>query len=193
MMIASSTTSPIASTSASRVSSLIENPKTDISASVPISESGMVTTGIRTARNDPRNRNTTRLTMPSAAARLRSTSWRDAFTPTDWSNMIEASIPGGSAAFILAKATRKSRAVVIMLPPGVPFTARNSPGPKLSAMLSLVTSEPYATSATSPSRTSAPFACLTTSWRNSAGLCRPDVTARFAYVIAPSVVPTPVT
>ena len=50
MTIASSTTRPTASTSASRVSVLIEKPNTHISVKAPISETGMVTIGIRVAR-----------------------------------------------------------------------------------------------------------------------------------------------
>ena len=68
--MASSTTSPIASTIASRVSRLIEKPQTYISATVPISDSGMVTRGISTLRADRRNRQTitTTITIDSASA-----------------------------------------------------------------------------------------------------------------------------
>ncbi|EXI67124.1 MAG: hypothetical protein AW08_02226 [Candidatus Accumulibacter adjunctus] len=48
--IASSTTSPIASTSASRVSVLMLKPSTSISAKAPISDTGIVTSGISVAR-----------------------------------------------------------------------------------------------------------------------------------------------
>ena len=53
-MMASSTTRPIASTSASSVSRLIEKPKASIMMKVPISDSGIATTGITTERSEPR-------------------------------------------------------------------------------------------------------------------------------------------
>ena len=68
--MASSTTSPIASTIASRVSKLIEKPSASIIAAVPTSDSGTVTTGISTERNDPRNSRitTTTITIASTSA-----------------------------------------------------------------------------------------------------------------------------
>ena len=71
MTMASSTTSPMASTSASKVSVLMEKPRRYISANAPISETGMVTSGIRVARTERKNRkmmNTTR-TMASPMVR----------------------------------------------------------------------------------------------------------------------------
>ena len=55
-MIASSTTMPIASTIASNVSRLIVKPISSIRNSAPTSDSGTVTAGISTLRNEPRNR-----------------------------------------------------------------------------------------------------------------------------------------
>ena len=65
--MASSTTSPIASTIASKVSRLMEKPNASISAAVPISDSGMVTTGMMTARKVPRNRKITAITITTAS------------------------------------------------------------------------------------------------------------------------------
>jgi hypothetical protein len=73
-MMASSTTRPIASTSASRVSRLMEKPKASIIAKVPTSDSGIATTGMNTERGEPRNRNTTSTTITSASTRLVTTS-----------------------------------------------------------------------------------------------------------------------
>ena len=47
---------------------------------VPISDSGMATVGISEERTEPRNRNTTRVTMAKASTRLQMTSWIAAFT-----------------------------------------------------------------------------------------------------------------
>ncbi len=79
-MMASSTTSPIASTSASSVSRLIENPKISIRVKVPTSDSGIATVGIATERTEPRNRNTTKVTISSASTNVRITSLIALFT-----------------------------------------------------------------------------------------------------------------
>ena len=54
--MASSTTRPVASTRASRVSTLMEKPTTHMAASVPISAIGTVTAGMNVTRSDCRNR-----------------------------------------------------------------------------------------------------------------------------------------
>ena len=73
-MIASSTTSPIASTSASSVSRLIEYPSTSMMKNAPTSDSGIAMSGMATARRLPRNRKITTLTMMSAWISVFSTS-----------------------------------------------------------------------------------------------------------------------
>ncbi len=66
--IESSTTSPIASTSASNVSELTENPATSISAEAPTRHTGIVTSGMTLARTVPRNRKITSATSTTASA-----------------------------------------------------------------------------------------------------------------------------
>ena len=65
--IASSTTSPIASTRASKVKVLIVNPATAMRPNTPIRLTGMVTSGMMDARNVRRNTNTTNATRPMAS------------------------------------------------------------------------------------------------------------------------------
>ena len=72
--MASSTTRPIASTIASSVNRLKLNPATSIRLQTPISDSGMVTTGMTTERNEARNRKITTTTMRTAWPRVFSTS-----------------------------------------------------------------------------------------------------------------------
>jgi len=72
--IASSTTKPTESTIASSVRRLMVNPATSIKNTAPTSEIGMATIGIRTERNDPRNRKMTTITMSSVSVRVLSTS-----------------------------------------------------------------------------------------------------------------------
>ena len=65
--MASSTTSPIASTTASSVSVLMEKPMAYMSAQLPISETGIVTRGITVARSERRNRKMTAITSTIAS------------------------------------------------------------------------------------------------------------------------------
>ena len=66
--MASSTTRPIASTIASSVNVLMVKPKAYISANAPISEIGIVTSGISVARQLRRNRKITTMTRITASA-----------------------------------------------------------------------------------------------------------------------------
>ncbi len=65
--IASSTTMPIASTSASSETVLIENPSASITAKVPTSATGTAMIGTSVARRLPRNTNTTIATRMNAS------------------------------------------------------------------------------------------------------------------------------
>ena len=76
----SSTTMPMASTRPKRVSMLIEKPRGSMTASVPMSETGMVTAGIRVARQSCKNRNNTRKTSAIASNRVMNTCLIDAST-----------------------------------------------------------------------------------------------------------------
>src|SRR3546814_9716144 len=66
--MASSTTRPIASTIASKVRVLIENPKKYMIPKAPISDTGMVTMGIRLARRLRRKKKITSTTRMMASA-----------------------------------------------------------------------------------------------------------------------------
>ena len=72
--MASSTTKPIASTIASNVRRLKVNPIISMRVQTPTSDSGMVTTGMITDRNDARNRKITTTTIRTASPRVFSTS-----------------------------------------------------------------------------------------------------------------------
>ena len=63
---------------ASSVSRLRLKPIASISVPAPTIESGMVTTGIRTERTEPRKRKMTTMTISTASASVRSTSWIEA-------------------------------------------------------------------------------------------------------------------
>ena len=74
MTIASSTTRPTDSTMASSVSRLIVKPATSIRNTAPTSETGMATTGMSTARKEPRKRKMTTTTISSVSLRVFRTS-----------------------------------------------------------------------------------------------------------------------
>ena len=74
MTIASSTTRPTESTIASSVRRLIVNPAISIRKTAPISEIGIATTGMSTARNEPRKRKITMMTIRSVSDSVLSTS-----------------------------------------------------------------------------------------------------------------------
>ncbi len=80
--IASSTTMPMASTSASSDTVLAEKPSTSRTAKVPIKETGTATIGISVARKLPRNRKTTIETKAKASSSVLITSWIVAVTKT---------------------------------------------------------------------------------------------------------------
>ena len=65
--MASSTTMPMASTSASSETVLAEKPSASITAKVPISDTGTAISGMSVARQLPRNRKTTITTRMKAS------------------------------------------------------------------------------------------------------------------------------
>ncbi len=67
MTMASSTTRPTESTMASRVSRLMVKPNRSIRKTAPMSEMGIAMIGMSTARNDPRNRKMTTMTINSVS------------------------------------------------------------------------------------------------------------------------------
>ena len=66
--MASSTTRPVATTSASKVRMLIEKPTAQMAASVPMSDTGMEIAGAMVARNERRKARMMRMTMTFASS-----------------------------------------------------------------------------------------------------------------------------
>ena len=94
--IASSTTSPIASTIASSVSRFTEKPIHSISESTPISDRGIVTTGTITERSEPRNRKMIRITIRLASTSVLTTSSIDSRMVLVPSKTTSPRMPSGS-------------------------------------------------------------------------------------------------
>ena len=65
--MASSTTRPMASTSASKVRELMENPNKAIKAKLPVSDTGMVINGMMEARNVRKKKKITKDTKAAAS------------------------------------------------------------------------------------------------------------------------------
>ena len=89
----SSTTSPAASTSASSVTRLTENPRTQIAATVPISATGIATAGISAERNWPMKTAITATTINTARPSEMSTSRIAPSTNSESSAITRTSIP----------------------------------------------------------------------------------------------------
>ena len=80
--IASSTTMPIASTSANSEIVLAEKPSASITAKLPTSATGTATIGTSVARSRPRKTNTTTATSPKASKSVVTTLSIEAVTKT---------------------------------------------------------------------------------------------------------------
>ena len=93
--IASSTTSPVASTIPNSVRVLIENPNALMKTKVPIRDTGMVTAGMTVARQSWRKRKMTRMTSTIASNSVFTTSRIDSRTAVVGSNAISYFIEGG--------------------------------------------------------------------------------------------------
>ena len=109
--IASSTTIPIASTTANSVSRLIENPIAAIAANAPMIVTGTVVAGTSVARQSCRNTTITINTRSPASNSVRYTSDTDSFTNVVVSNGIEYSRPSGKSFANVAIAVRTRAAV----------------------------------------------------------------------------------
>src|SRR5207244_12683180 len=94
--IASSTTTPIASTRPNSVSRLIEKPSTCIPKKAPMTETGTATTGMRVARQLCRKTNTTNVTSSSASNSVFTTSLINSVTYGVVSNAIVQRTPDGN-------------------------------------------------------------------------------------------------
>ena len=78
--MASSTTMAMANTKPNKVNVLMENPKSDITAKVPINDTGMVMQGIKTARQLCRKKNITNTTRIVASMKVFITSSMESCT-----------------------------------------------------------------------------------------------------------------
>ena len=104
--MASSTTRPTASTTASSVNRFSVKPKTCIKNTAPMSETGIATSGTNTVRSDPRNRKMTTMTMSTVSVSVRTTSWMASLMYSVESKATTACIPVGSSALTMSISLR---------------------------------------------------------------------------------------
>ena len=151
--IASSTTSPIASSSASSVSVLIEKPQTDSRTNTPSSDTGIATAGTSVARRDRRKNRMTATTRPSEMKSAITTSRIEAPTNSASSDPTAISIPSGRVGrrrSISALTAREISSVFDWLCRRMPMPTASRPS--LRAMV-VSSATPGSTRATSPRRT----------------------------------------
>src|SRR5215471_9166453 len=98
MTMASSTTKPTDSVSASIVMLLTENPSAYIAAQVPINETGTASAGMIVAEAERRNRKMTSTTRLIAIASVTCTSSTESRIDTERSNWTSKLIEGGTCA-----------------------------------------------------------------------------------------------
>ncbi len=116
--IASSTTIPIASTSANSEMVFAEKPSASIAAKVPTSATGTAMIGTRVARRLPRKMKTTAATSTKASIRVEITLWIEALTKTVVSYGISQVTSSGKRSAMSVIALRTAVAVATALAPG---------------------------------------------------------------------------
>ena len=167
--MASSTTSPIASTSASSVSKLIENPNNQSTAKVASRQMGTVTAGMMVARQLPKNRKMTRTTSAAASAKVTQTPLMALLMNSESSEPTEIVIPCGSEGLICSARSLAPSATAKVFAPDcrtMPMPSADSP---LRRKAAYGFSGPVSTRATSDNLVNEPSAPRATiSWRNSA-------------------------
>ena len=151
--MASSTTRPMASTMASSVSVLIEKPNAYISVQAPISDTGMVTMGIRLARRLRRNRKITSTTSTMASPMVWNTDSMDFSMKTEVSYAMFSFMPLGSVAFISSISARTALDRSSGLAVDCLTTPMFSAGLPLKREVTRSSTGPRPTEATSPTRT----------------------------------------
>jgi hypothetical protein len=153
---ASSTTKPVAMVSAISDRLFRLNPSRCMTAKLPASDTGTTTAGMSVARALRRNRNTTRMTSPTAIASAISTSCSalrivTALFDTTWSVAEAGRLAASSGSSALTRST-----VSITLLPGRLNTTSSTVGWPLVRPRLRTSCTESATVATSPRRTAAP-------------------------------------
>src|ERR671934_1713445 len=118
MTMASSTTNPTESVSASSVMLLMEKPNTYIAAQVPISDTGTASEGMMVAENERKNRKITRMTRTTAMRSVSCTFSTEARIETERSIRTSMRIDGGMEARYCGKCERTESTTATVLASG---------------------------------------------------------------------------
>ena len=164
--IASSTTMPVASTSASSVRMLMENPTMYIAASVPINATGKVSVGISVARTSRRNRKITATTIAMAKPSDFTTSSIEPEMKTASSEVTKIFTSSGRVSFNWSTTARTLAEISSVLEVACRMTPMPSPWLPLARRAVSPLAGPSVTVATSPTSTSG----LISSASNAAGV-----------------------
>ena len=168
--MASSTTRPMASTSARSVSTLMENPASAITPKAPMSETGMTMTGMSVVRQSRRKPKMTRTTSASAMKTVLRTSSMEARMGSVLSKPMPSSMPGGRSSSISATRRWNSSTMSIELASG--SGRRTTPTMATPSRLRTVRwfCAASSTRPTSEKRTSVVPSFLRTRFSNSSGV-----------------------
>jgi hypothetical protein len=151
--MASSTTMPVASTSARSVRMLTEKPTSQIAASVPISATGIVNAGIIVARRSRRKRKITTTTIATASASVLSTSLMEPRMKTASSEVTKISTSSGSVRRNSATASRTPSEIDSVFDVACRTTPRPRPVCPFARRIVSFGAGPSVTRATSRTRT----------------------------------------
>ena len=188
--MASSTTSPIANTSASKVSVLMEKPARAISAKVPTKLTGMVMMGMMDARRVRRNTKITSATSTTASAMVWYTLLTERSMNTELSLAMSMVMSAGKSAFRVGSIARtpadssSGLAVAWRITP-IEMASRPLRRTRLRSLAAL-----SSTRATSRMRTGKPFTVRITMSENCAGrassVCEVTLNSRCCDSIRPA-------
>ena len=172
MTMASSTTKPIASTSASSVKVFTLKPASAISAKAPTRDTGIANSGMMEALNVRKNTKITKATSTEASMIVTHTALMERSMNTELSLATSICTPGGTSRRTLARRSR----TLCDNSSGLAVAWRITPMPSASRpfkrTLLRSSAGPTCTRATSAMRTGVPLTVRITTCANSTGRCK---------------------
>ena len=165
-------------------------PATSIRNTAPTSEIGIATIGIRTERNEPRNRKITTMTMSSVSVSVRSTSLMRVLDVLGRVVGMPTFIPAGSCVSICGSASR-TFAITSSVVGGRQHPhahERRRLAVEADVLVVVLRAQHDVGDVAEPDDHA--VLLLTTSWRNSSGVRRSVLAIRFTDTIEPLVLPS---
>ena len=193
MTIASSTTKPTATTTASSETLLIENPDNHISAKVPARDSGTVTPAASVAGPRRRKTNTTAITSTIVITSVTSMSWTLARSVCVRSDSTEMSRAAGTQRFSSGSSAFTASTVSRTFASGCLVMISSTAGLPLNVACARELRGPASIVATSPSWTTVDPTTRTTIDRYDSGVRSWSLAASVKVRASPSIAPSGVT